>query len=135
MLLALIASASATSIVAPQLEAEQIDEVIKSHMNEVRYCYQRRLKHDPELTGKIVVKFVIEADGTVSSAEVKGSTVADPAVGTWIVDRFLRWQFPETRYGGIVIVSYPFLFAPGDPAPPKKTRRERRRERRERRER
>ena len=27
--------------------------------------------------------------------------------------RFLKMQFPEPKGGGIVIVSYPFVFSPG----------------------
>ena len=30
-----------------------------------------------------------------------------------IVGRFLRMQFPQPKGGGIVIVSYPFIFSPG----------------------
>jgi hypothetical protein len=36
-------------------------------MNQIRYCYQRELTKNPELGGKVVVKFVIAKDGTVSS--------------------------------------------------------------------
>ena len=30
-----------------------------------------------------------------------------------VVGRFMRMQFPQPKGGGIVIVSYPFLFSPG----------------------
>ncbi len=90
-----------------------IDEVVKSRMQQIRYCYSRQLTRDPSLSGKLVVKFTIARDGTVSSAGIKSSTLADPAVGECVTSRFYRMQFPEPRGGGIVVVSYPFLFAPG----------------------
>ena len=100
-------------IILGALDKSLIDAVIKRQMNQIRYCYQRELTKNPELGGKIVVKFVIAKDGTVSSASTKSSTMGSPAVEQCINGRFLRFQFPQPKGGGIVIVSYPFLFAPG----------------------
>ncbi len=100
-------------IILGALDKSLIDAVIKRNMNQIRYCYQRELTKSPDLGGKIVVKFVIAKDGTVSSASTKSSTMGNPAVEQCINGRFLRFQFPQPKGGGIVIVSYPFLFAPG----------------------
>ena len=83
------------------------------HMNQIRYCYQRELTKNPALAGKVVIKFVIAKDGTVSKASVKTSTMNNSAVESCIAGRFMRMQFPEPKGGGIVIVSYPFIFSPG----------------------
>ena len=82
-------------------------------MAQLRYCYQRELTKNPNLGGKITVKFVIAKDGTVSSATTKTSTMNNPAVESCINGRFMKFQFPEPKGGGIVIVSYPFIFSPG----------------------
>ncbi len=100
-------------IILGALDRSLIDEVIKRHMNQIRYCYQRELTKNPALGGKIVIKFVIAKDGTVSSAEKKTSTMNNGAVEQCIVGRFMRMQFPTPKGGGIVIVSYPFIFSPG----------------------
>ena len=100
-------------IILGALDKSLIDEVIKRNMNQIRYCYQRELTKNPELGGKIVVKFVIAKDGTVSSATTKSTTMGSPAVEDCINGRFLRFKFPEPKGGGIVIVSYPFIFSPG----------------------
>lgn len=100
-------------IILGALDRSLIDEVIKRHMNQIRYCYQRELTKNPSLAGKVVIKFVIAKDGTVSSASVKSSTMGNPGVESCISGRFMRMQFPEPKGGGIVIVSYPFLFSPG----------------------
>jgi hypothetical protein len=102
-----------TSIVVGPIDRALIDGVIKRHMNQIRYCYQRQLNQSPELSGKIVVKFVIANDGSVSVAETRSSTMASPAVEQCINDRFLRFQFPALKGPGIALVSYPFLFSPG----------------------
>jgi hypothetical protein len=100
-------------IIVGALDRSLIDEVIKRHMNQIRYCYQRELTKNPSLGGKIVIKFVIAKDGTVSSASKKTTTMNNAAVEQCIVGRFMTFQFPEPRGGGIVIVSYPFIFSPG----------------------
>lgn len=100
-------------IILGALDRSLIDEVIKRHMNQIRYCYQRELTKNPALGGKIVIKFTIAKDGTVSQASTKSTTMSNSAVENCIVGRFMRMQFPEPKGGGIVIVSYPFLFSPG----------------------
>jgi len=100
-------------IILGALDKSLIDAVIKRNMSQIRYCYQRELTKNPALGGKITVKFVIAKDGTVSSATTKSSTMSNPAVESCINGRFMRFQFPEPKGGGIVIVSYPFIFSPG----------------------
>lgn len=100
-------------IILGALDRSLIDEVIKRHMNQIKYCYQRELTKNPSLAGKIVIKFVIAKDGTVSSASTKETTMNNGAVQSCIEGRFMRMQFPEPKGGGIVIVSYPFIFTAG----------------------
>jgi outer membrane biosynthesis protein TonB len=99
-------------IILGALDKSLIDAVIKRNMNQIRYCYQRELTKDPSLGGKITVKFVIAKDGSVSKAEIKQG-MGSKAVEGCIAGRFLRFKFPEPKGGGIVIVSYPFIFSPG----------------------
>ncbi len=108
-----IGSIGGDPIILGALDKSLIDAVIKRNMNQIRYCYQRELTKNPALGGKITVKFVIAKDGTVSSATTKATTMGSPAVESCINGRFMRFQFPEPKGGGIVIVSYPFIFSPG----------------------
>ncbi len=100
-------------IILGALDKSLIDAVIKRNMNQIRYCYQRELTKNPNLGGKITVKFVIAKDGSVSKADIKSSTMGSSSVESCISSRFLRFKFPEPKGGGIVIVSYPFIFQPG----------------------
>ena len=56
------------------------------------------------------MKFVINKEGGVSSATTKSSTLKNPIVEQCVNARFLRMKFPKPKGGGIVIVSYPFVF-------------------------
>ena len=100
-------------IILGALDKSLIDAVIKRKMNQIRYCYQRELTKNPSLGGKITVKFVIAKDGSVSKASIKSSTMGNKSVEGCIASRFMKFQFPQPKGGGIVIVSYPFIFQPG----------------------
>lgn len=114
------------------MDKAEIDATIKRNMNQIRYCYQRELTKHPDLQGKVVIKFVIAPDGTVRSAEIKSSTMGSPEVEDCLTGRFMRFVFPEPRGGGIVIVSYPFIFEPAEESDQDRRRRERRERRRKR---
>ena len=98
-------------IILGALDKSLIDAVIKRNMSQIRYCYQRELTKNPSLKGKIIVKFVIAANGSVSKASIKSSSMGSKGVESCITGRFRRFKFPEPKGGGIVIVSYPFIFS------------------------
>lgn len=100
-------------IVLGGLDRSQIDAVIKRHLNQFRYCYQRELTKDPTLGGKVSVKFTITPKGEVSASQTKASSMGSPAVESCLNNTMMKLTYPEPSGGGIVIVSYPFLFAPG----------------------
>lgn len=104
------------------LPKEVIQRVIRTHLGEVRRCYQQQLAKQPDLAGTVVVRFTIAASGAVTGARVASSSLASPAVGECLVRRSLTWLFPRPRGGGIVNVSYPFVFRTSDgvtkPKPP-----------------
>ena len=87
-----------------------IDKVVKRHIKAIQYCYQKELTKAPTLKGKVVIKFVVAKNGSVSSASTKWSTMGSDAVEKCIESRFKRMQFPEPKGGGIVVISYPIIF-------------------------
>jgi Ca-activated chloride channel homolog len=95
------------------LGAEVIRRVIRSHINEVRFCYEQELGKHPELTGRVSVQFVISVDGKVTTSLVQSSTLGNLQVETCIAAAIGRWEFPVVKDGGLVIVNYPFVLTPG----------------------
>lgn len=100
-------------VVLGALDRSVIEAVVKRNRAQIQYCYQRELTKNPNLAGSVTVKFVIARDGTVSTATTKSTTLRNELVEACINARFMRFQFPEPRGGGIVVVSYPFVFSPG----------------------
>ncbi|MEO0606126.1 MAG: AgmX/PglI C-terminal domain-containing protein [Myxococcota bacterium] len=95
------------------LDRRVVDEVIKRHLDAIRYCYQRELPVHPNLAGKVVVRFTIAKDGSVAAADLKETTLGNARAEACVTGRFRRMTFPAPQGGGIVIVSYPFLFSAG----------------------
>lgn len=94
------------------LDREVIRRVILSHRAQIRYCYEKELASRADLEGRVLVEFVIAADGRVTSARAAEDTLATPAVGQCLVSKVRTWTFPQPKGGGVVVVSYPFMFKP-----------------------
>lgn len=106
-----LASVGGEAIILGGLDKSLIDAVIKQNLSRIRYCYQRELVRSPSLAGRVTVRFIIAKDGSVSSATTKTSSLGAPNVESCINSKFMQFRFPEPKGGGIVIVTYPFLFA------------------------
>ncbi|MCP4676456.1 MAG: TonB family protein [Deltaproteobacteria bacterium] len=102
---------SGATIVKGSLSGEVIRRIVRRHINEVKFCYERELSKHPELTGRVVVKFVISETGAVQAAAVLKTTINNPAVENCIIQAIKRWAFP-TPAGGVVVVTMPFSLVP-----------------------
>ncbi|MDP8257626.1 MAG: AgmX/PglI C-terminal domain-containing protein [Candidatus Alcyoniella australis] len=96
--------------VSGKLDRGVISSYVRSKMGGIRSCYERELKKNPALSGKITVTFTVGGDGKVSSASVAGATLNDPSVQSCVVRMVRRWRFTPPEDGGAVTVTYPFVF-------------------------
>lgn len=99
--------------VSGSLPPEVIKRIVRQNFGRIRMCYETGLKSNPALAGKVVVRFVIDRAGAVSNASAGSSTLGDEAVVNCIVRTFTTLSFPEPE-NGIVTVSYPLTFDPGE---------------------
>jgi hypothetical protein len=88
-----------------------IRRILKHHNKQVRGCYERALAREPQLAGRVSIKFTISPQGDVSSAEVAQDTLADPEVGRCVQGVILKLTFPTSD--APLIINYPFTFQPG----------------------
>lgn len=93
------------------LTLDETNRVVRARAGLIRVCYQRALAKQPDLSGKVVVRFTIAADGTVPRAEVTGTTLKTPAVEACIVAQIKKMRFPAK--GAAAVVNYPFIFSRG----------------------
>lgn len=60
---------------------EAIGEVVRAHIGELRDCYRRGLTRQPQLQGRVNVRFNISASGAAENASPAGAGPADAAWG------------------------------------------------------
>lgn len=92
------------------LDRDVIMKVIKRHQNEIKFCYEAELQTHPELAGKVAVAWTIDPRGMVADASVSESSMGNPNVESCILERIRRWKFPEPEGGGVVAVTFPWIF-------------------------
>jgi hypothetical protein len=93
----------------PGMDREQIRSTVKSHLPEVRSCYERALKYKPALAGKLVLEWEVLGSGTVNNIVVREPL--DPTVDKCVVDRLAKWKFPQPPNNIVAKVVYPFIFS------------------------
>jgi TonB family protein len=92
-----------------KLDGDAVARVVRSRMRMVEDCYQRELKRNPQLQGRVEIELTIDAEGSVQNVRVAANATGSPEVAECIVSRIQRWKFPKPA-GGSVTVTFPFLF-------------------------
>jgi len=100
------------TIVSGRLPPEVIQRIVRQNYGRFRMCYEQGLSRNPNLQGRVQVRFVIGRDGSVSNAQQGGSDLPDSGVVGCVVNAYYGLSFPQPE-GGIVTVAYPIMFQPG----------------------
>ncbi len=98
--------------VSGRLPPEVIQRIVRQNFGRFRLCYENGLRNNPNLQGRVSVRFVIGRDGAVSQVRNGGSDMIDGGVVSCTVRSFYGLSFPQPE-GGIVTVTYPIMFSPG----------------------
>lgn len=75
---------------------EEIERVFDANKGRIFTLYNRALRENPALQGKVVLRLTIAADGRVTFCEIISSELNDPELERGLVQRVLQFQF-ETR--------------------------------------
>ena len=98
-----------TPAVDGELDPNMVAKEVRSRLGAIKACYERALKRNPNLSGKVVIHWTITQAGTVSGVDVEQDTLGDAEVASCIKALIARWRFPAPA-GGSVDVSFPFVF-------------------------
>ncbi len=108
-------SAATASTSGSGLPPEVIRRLILSRMGGIRACYDNAILKDPNIAGKLAVKFTINAQGAVSSAQAVDTTIANAEMVSCVVGVVRRISFPQPDGGETVVVTYPLQFSQAAP--------------------
>jgi hypothetical protein len=78
----------------------------------IYHVYAEALKRNPGLTGRVVYRITVNADGKVVNSVVIKSLIDDPEVPVAINQIILGMSFGKVRHRGNVTFNYPMDFIP-----------------------
>lgn len=96
----------------PSRTDEEIQVVFDRYKSALYRIYNRELRINPTLRGRMVLRIVIEPDGRVSACTIKTTDLASPALSADIVDRVLKFNFGTKEGVPAVTILYPIDFLP-----------------------
>jgi len=89
----------------------QLRSALTSTANSARGCYERALRQNAMLQGKMLVSVKVGAHGNSCTANLVNDSLGDPSVATCVLQKFRGGQFPPPK-GGCVEVNVPISFIP-----------------------
>ncbi len=94
-----------------EVDRDALARYVKMRLKAIQSCYEKELKRNPSIKGKVVVRFTITSAGRASNVEIEENSVGNEAVGNCIRTYVRGWVFPF-KPEDEVTVAYPFVFSP-----------------------
>lgn len=93
-------------------DRKSIIKTIFNNISSLRYAYNKRLRVEPKLSGKVLVKFSIDETGNVVECEIAKTTLMDRPLQKIIVKKIKEWDFGKiVSPGDTTVIIYPFIFS------------------------
>lgn len=90
---------------------EEIRKVMEQHKGAVFSIYNRALRQNAALQGKVVIRIIIESTGKISSATIVSSELQDPDLEAKLLQRVSLISFPPSNVARTTL-NYSFDFLP-----------------------
>jgi hypothetical protein len=84
---------------------------LRLRQSAIQRCYERELRNNPTLNGRVVTRFTIQPTGSVSGVSATENTTGSPAVAECVNNVVRGLRFSPGPEGGAVTYSFPFVFA------------------------
>ena len=97
---------------APGRTDEEIQIVFDRYKAALYRIYNKELRKDPTLRGKILMRISIETSGAVSMCKVESTDLASPELVAKIVERIKRFNFGPKEGVPKITILYPIDFLP-----------------------
>ena len=106
------ASAGGGGTDRPARSREEIERVFDRNKSAIYALYNRALRENPTLEGKVVLRLTIAPDGRVTACEIVSSELGDPDLEQKLVQRVMLFQF-EPKDVEPITTTKPIDFFPG----------------------
>jgi periplasmic protein TonB len=106
-----VAKASATNERGARRSEEEIALVFQKHLGEINNIYNRELRKDPTLRGKVVFELTIAPDGTITRCVIVSSELGNKKLEKRLVSKINKFKFANKKVP-VIIAPYTFVFEP-----------------------
>ena len=96
----------------PSRTDEEIQIVFDRYKATLYRIYNRELRNDPSLRGKMILRLTIDANGEVSACRIESTDLASPTLGSEIVERVRKFNFGPKDGVPKITILYPIDFLP-----------------------
>ncbi len=100
---------SPAEVTGATMDREKVRLAIREHLVPIRHCYEKELKTNPKLEGKLILEWDVEGLGKVTKVTVIKSV--KPSVDECISEVIKGTLFPSLPKGQIGRIRYPFVFS------------------------
>ena len=90
---------------------EEIERVFQKNKGSIFNIYNRALRKDPTLQGKVVLELTIAPDGTVTSCKILSSELNNASLEKRLVSKVKQFKFANKKVP-VITVTYPIDFLP-----------------------
>ncbi|MGB5372398.1 MAG: AgmX/PglI C-terminal domain-containing protein [Polyangiales bacterium] len=119
IVLALLATLLVAGVPSPghagssgRIDAFVVRQKIHRDLPKINRCYESALRFEPELTGKVSVRFAVVRKGYVRGLRVVENTTGNDRVERCVARVVSAIRFPSRRTGKSLSFTFPFVFAP-----------------------
>jgi len=95
---------------SPDIDQAKLGAFIRARMSAVKACYENQLKRNPNLKGKIRIRFTILETGGLSEIQAVENSVGSSEVASCIVATMRTWR-TQFHPSGVVTVEHGFVFS------------------------
>ncbi len=85
------------------IDPRKVNRFIDSRFGQVKACYERRLKNNPTLQGRLDLDISISSKGKVTDVYVNSDTVRDSRMHRCVNKTIRGWQFPKPKGGRVTV--------------------------------
>jgi outer membrane biosynthesis protein TonB len=104
-------AAEEAEVDSAEIDQQKLAGFIKARMGLIKACYENGLKRNPNLKGKIAIRFTILETGGLADLEAVTNTMGAADVSNCIMATMRSWR-TQFKPSGPVTVEYPFVFSP-----------------------
>jgi len=97
-------------VVLGGISKSAVEAGVGQKMGAINRCYEDALANSQGLSGKVLVRFTIAENGSVSRAEIKSTSLRHEGVEACVSSSLAEARFPSLESGKMAIVTYPFVF-------------------------